>query len=248
MTPRWSCTCWSPAAGNLFGTAATSGQSRIHWRRRLQYLCPNNLDLKFFFDFQVNFDHPEFHGVSKEARDFIKSWDFFKFSIWQKVVCRTAGEEARSTYDWKPVSWSLLAQSGICCFFFFFKKLCKPRWYKKLIQQLLQQAREDEPDRQVTSSYPRKILETKFVQLLSCNDNDKDKTLDEKPLRDYQSWRGFQINLINFRRMRKFMARHRWRKAIRAVRKKKIIMKTKQSGQISQNLFTHNYSQQEYLS
>ena len=39
----------------------------------------------------------------------------------------------------------------------------------------------------------------------------------------YQSWRGFPLNLI-CRRMRKFMARHRWRKAIRAVRKKKIII------------------------
>ena len=85
------------------------------------------------------------------------------------------------------MSRSLLAQTGIRCLFFFLKKLCKPRRYKKLIQQLLQQAREDEPDRQVTSSYPRKILETKFVQLLSCNDNAKDKMVDEKPLRDYQS-------------------------------------------------------------
>ena len=92
---RWLFTCWCLVVGNPFGTEATSAQSRIRWRRRLQTiqkLLPIKISTKFRFsfviireyslNFQVSFAHPEFSGVSAEAKDFIRSKKLERFLFW----------------------------------------------------------------------------------------------------------------------------------------------------------------------
>ena len=106
---RWLFTCWCLVVGNPFGTEATSGQSRIRWRRRLQTiqkLLPIKISTKFsistdlsistklristkfsfsfviiILNFQVSFAHPEFSGVSAEAKDFIRSKKLGRFLL-----------------------------------------------------------------------------------------------------------------------------------------------------------------------
>ena len=100
---RWLFTCWCLVVGNPFGTEATFAQSRIRWRRRLQTiqkLLPIKISTKLsistklrisnkfsfsfviiILNFQVSFAHPEFSGVSAEAKDFIRSKKLERFSL-----------------------------------------------------------------------------------------------------------------------------------------------------------------------
>ena len=178
--------------------------------------------------------------------------------VCKKFYFRTSRKAAEPAYDWKPVSWPLLDQTGNVWQYLAMSNICnvwqylamsnicniwqarKPdmmskisnhivRWCQmqlyiwQIILILFQQAAPgDTPDIPRHGKLTQKILETKWAL------EEEGIHRVEIMLRLQRSWWWYYTtekrNVLPFfkssfsRRMRKFMARHRWRKAIRAVR------------------------------